>query len=378
MTKAFLLLLLLISFNSVIAQNNDKYIDEGLIIYSAVLKKKNEKELLALGFKNKQPDSIFYSVLFNNKFSIKFFSSKQKLEPPENMPEGLEQYSLNFIDSNYSIKKNPLCNTKYKNYFFEKNTIPTNVYSTIQGIECIKHYEIDHFGDTTFYFMSNKVPKSAGIKIIANTENCILGIENKLYSIYPVAFDTTDILDVNKLMKVPDSFQEIRSESYNWIDGRFKDIIIDLPFPEFLATDISKQIITEQFFLSTNKNLSVVLFLDYIKFCKDFNSALVNYYAGAEEQSFELLDALDRIALENHTKYIVITNDYWENIKELNFSNLHIVPNASEWQEKVSIYEFPVIATVNQKGIVKDFISLFDLDNRLSYYEGLKKEIEKK
>jgi hypothetical protein len=184
-------------------------------------------------------------------------------------------------------------------------------------------------------------------------------------------------INTTNLKKQHGKYQEIRSANKNWIESLGGEIQATKPFPSFGATNIHKQPVTPGLFKFQKTEYSIILILKNIKSCKDYDPSLKGYYAGADRQSKDLLVALNSLALANKTKYVVVTQDYWENIKELEYPGLHIIPNAIEWEEKLNIFQQPLIVTVDRKGVVKDFISLFDLNNDKNYYDAFAELINK-
>ena len=73
-----------------------------------------------------------------------------------------------------------------------------------------------------------------------------------------------------------------------------------------------------------------------------------------------------------------MTADMFENISDLKYDNLHIIPNAAAWREKMKIFQFPLILKVDSTGSIVRFGSTFDIDYTVSDYEGLKGFLDKK
>jgi hypothetical protein len=348
---------------------------KGLLIYSAMLKTKPTKDFSIIG--NKQPDSIFFSVYFEPKFSITYTTLTSKIYPADFEYGPLDQYSFNFPDSGFSLKKGILCNERFKIPFRKLSLISTRSFIKVHGILCERFFCINSFNDTTFYYLTDQFPKSAGIKISENINKCIFGFEDKQYKVFPVVVDLSIKINTTNLKKQHGKYQEIRSANKNWIESLGGEIQAAKPFPSFGATNIHKQPVTPGLFKFQKTEYSIILILKNIKSCKDYDPSLKGYYAGADRQSKDLLVALNSLALANKTKYVVVTQDYWENIKELEYPGLHIIPNAIEWEEKLNIFQQPLIVTVDRKGVVKDFISLFDLNNDKNYYDAFAELINK-
>lgn len=350
-------------------------IDKGLIIYSATAKHAASQDVSGLG--RKQPDSIFYSVYFEKDFSISYFALTSKIYPKDFEFSDLDQYSLNFMDSNFSIRKNILCNTKYKSSFQQKRFINTGESVIRSGFRCNKYFTVGRFNDTTYYFITKGLPKSAGFKIETGIAGCILEIESNLYKIFPVVIDSLVYYNTESLRKTPCNLQTIESSNKLWIESPVGEIIKGKVFPRFYATNIQQQVLTDADIKAGKGSCSIILLLDFINFCKDYSPSIAGHYVNSDKQSKEILEALDKVAAENRTKYFVITKDYWENIKNVNYENLQIIPNAEEWYERTMVFAYPLFVIVDDEGIVKDFISLFQVDYSRNYIDGFEKLVKK-
>ncbi len=369
---------LLISLIAIQSQFSSKsnVISNGLIIYSYTQNKNNSETNLA-GFDLKQPDSVFYSVYFENKFSISYFSpTKSRLYPKDYSFSDFDQFSFNFIDSGFYIKKKLLCKNLFKFPFLKKDVHPTTESYTISGIKCIKYFSVNIYKDTTYFFATNELPKAAGIIMLADFSSCIIGLINKSYTLAPVFVDKTVTYETNKMNMALSTAQSISSGESSWIESQLAEIKKGNPFPGFSAKNILGNKLTEQVFKTEGGGCSILLFLNNIKFCKSYNPALKNYYADGDEQSRILLESLNKVASEKNRKLLVITTDFQENIEDLNYPYLHIIPNANGWFENMKIQQFPLFVIVNNAGIVKDFFSLFGLNTHTSYYESFSKIIE--
>lgn len=344
---------------------------KGLIMYSYVQKNKSFVNLS--GFDLKQPDSVYYSVFFDNKFSVTYFSPAiAKLYPNEYSFSSFDQYSFNYIDSGFYIKKLQLCNSLYKLPFLKKELYSSSETQMISGIYCSKYYSLNSFGDTTFFFATNEFPKSAGIKIFENFDKCILGISTSQFNLFPATIDKTVTYDINKLNILNSEAIKIQSGNYNWIESPISEIKQGTLFPKFIAKSVNGISVNEKIFKDSTKDCSIILFLNNIRFCKFYSPELKGYYKDADEQSIQLVESLNKIAAGNNQQFLIFTGDFRENISDLKYSNLIIIPNALEWFEKMKIYQFPLFAIVNNKGIVIDFLSLFDLNGKGSYYDSFK------
>lgn len=361
-----IIFILIFSFRSISTP-----IDKGLIIYAAIIKQNPTKDFTGLNLR--QPDSVFFSVYFDKIFSINYYTLASRQYPRDFEFTELDQYSLNFVDSNYSVTKNSLCNSKYKIPFPKKGLHTLGEKIVFSGIKCTRYFIVDSFNDTTFYFVTKEFCKSAGIKILSDDPDCIIGIENKSIKIFPAYVDPSYEYDVTPLKKVPKLVPLIKSSSEKWIESPIGEIEETKPFPRFIARDIHKEQCTQKMLINSGNACTIVLVLDFIKFCKDYGPSLTGHYANRDAQSRELLDALNKLAFENKKTYLVITQDYWEDIRYESYSNLRIIPNAAEWMEKLMIFSYPLIAIVDNKGIVKDFVSIFDLDPTMNFFDGLKK-----
>lgn len=346
-------------------------VTKGLIIYSYV--QKNKPFVNLSGFDLKQPDSVYYSVFFDNKFSVTYFSPAiAKLYPAEYSFSSFDQYSYNYIDSGFYIKKLQLCNSLYKLPFLKKELYSSSETQIISGINCSKYYSLNSFGDTTFFFATNEFPKSAGIKIFENFDKCILGISTSQFNLFPATIDKTVTYDINKLNTSNPEVIKIQSANYNWIESPVSEIKQGSPFPKFIAKSINGISVNEQIFKDSTKDCSIILLLNNIKFCKSYSPELKGYYKDADEQSIQLVESLNKTAADQNQQFLIFTGDFRENINGLKYSNLLIIPNALEWFEKMKIYQFPLFVIVNNKGIVIDFLSLFDLTGKGSYYDSFK------
>lgn len=343
----------------------------GYIIYSGVSKSNATQDIV--GFGQKQPDTIFYSIYFENFFSVKVFTLGRKNIDTKLDTLDVPQYTLNFVKEGYRVEKDLFCRTKYKIPFFTRELHDSKEIRYIKGYRCQSKFWVGAFNDTTKFFITSQLPSSAGYFILANIPECILAVETDLFTVVPSQIKTDAHLDFSKLKKPDPALQSIVSPNRLWIETPVTEILKGEMFPPFYGTTIKNEKLTNEGLIKNNTSNSIVLVLDHIRNCKEPEKYAAHIYQNQEKQSFELIDALNEVAGKLSSKFLVIAHDYQENIKDLNYPNLYIVPNAEPWADRLKIFAYPVIAILNEKGVVKNYVSLFELDNSEGYVKGFMK-----
>jgi hypothetical protein len=333
----------------------------GIILYANVFKQKPFKDGMFDNFK--QPDSIFYLVQYNINNCFFFFNTPSHIATEIKLND-YKSYCYINGDLNYRIESF-YCNTYYKMPLHSAQLNKTNQTIKVTGIVCKKYFTVNEFSDTTIYFLTSELPKTAGVCVFSNIKECIIGIEDKNNKIFPIAFhETKKPLIFNTVNKI----QEIKSTAEVWMDGVSTNIYEGKDFPVFKAKGINDKIINNN---SLKSNYSIFIIFDHIKEC-------IGHYFSSEkmanefnDSNQELLTALNGIAKEKKANGFVITNDYMENIPENSYHYLHIIPNSAVWRQKVQINTSPIIIITNKSGIVVKYITSFDLNPSTSIKSGL-------
>jgi len=334
---------------------------DGVILYAVVLKEKPVSTNMSNYFR--QPDSNFYLIAFNSHNSFHMFSEKNKI-PGDQELDSLKPYLFANRDSGFIIKVGD-CNNYYKTSLRSEEMIDSKKTVTLMEIPCSVRYSINEFQDTTLYYVTNRFPKSAGVIMFSNVDECVIGFEDKLRSILPRSFRTT----TKQVTFHPDeNIKMIQSAKEIWVDGAYSSILAGKPFPKFSAKDIHLVPVNNDSLLS---HRSVFIVLDHLVACRtnylDVNK-MVDIY---NEDNTALLKALDEISKEKKATGYLITEDYREIIPANLYPHLHIITNGEKWRQKMQIYDSPNIIVVNSSGIVTRYSDNFELDPHVSLKEAL-------
>lgn len=319
-----------------------------------------------------RPDTIYYVVLFNSHSSLAFSRIKNNLINQESLTD-LSDFKVINIDSSFIIQKKVSCKKQNILLFPTYNLLYIQKDTTVGKINCSIAYSINKVGDTSIFYLSMNLPKAAGALIIGNIPECVVGFESKTMTVLP----KSSIISYEEPFYFNIDFQKVDRNLISqdtWIEGKFTELEESKLFPEFIAKDINKIRITNNS-LKQNEN-SIFIIVNSLMGCESSNEKFSKFLLNQKEQNIDLLNAVSNLVKEKIASCYVLTDDYFENLNNLSYPQLHIIPNAVSWKEKMQIFQTPLILII-RNNIVKYKLTPFDFGED-EFYEGLKKRLVSK
>jgi hypothetical protein len=270
------------------------------------------------------------------------------------------KYSFIEADSGYYIIEDPENENLYKCAFPTRVLYRSNQRKSLLSIDCEEYFNVAN-ADTSFYYLTNSLPKSAGVVQFKNIESCIFGISDNYASIFPIGIKG----EVKELISLPNkSIQIINSIDSNLVNGRTGGISIGKQFPRFVAKDVHGKKVSSADF--QNHNSSVVIFWDHIKSKEVGNPKKIQYEKYYNDQIEEILLALDSVCMLKAAELFSFSTEYLENISKPRYffvdhlKCLHFVTNSDRWQSRLNIIADPLIILINNKGSITEILSPLD------------------
>ncbi len=270
------------------------------------------------------------------------------------------KYSFVEADSGYYFIEDPENENLYKCAFPSRILHRSNQRKSFLSIDCEEYFNVSN-ADTSFYYLTDKLPKSAGVTQLKDTKSCILGISDKNVSIFPISFSEQKMEFVNLPSK---KVQVIKSLDSNLVVGSTGSISIGKEFPHFVATDIFLQKISNVDF--AKYNCSIVVFWDKIKSRPTGNPKKIEYDGYYNGQIEEILVSLDSIWRLGSIQLFTFSTEYLENISRTNYDFLkrlqypHFITNSEQWQGLLDINADPLVIFVDDKGYIKEILTPLD------------------
>ena len=280
------------------------------------------------------------------------------------------KYSFIVADSGYYFIEDPYNDKLYKCPFPNVSLGSTGRHRSFLSIDCDEFFSSVN-GDTSFYYLTKKLPKAAGLTQFVGVESCVLGVTDKNISIFPAGIS----LDRGELLPLPSKpIQIINSINSNLVWGSQGSLSKGRTFPEFVAKDILGNQVSNTDFRANDH--SVLLFWDKIRSSKFAPAKEIEYDKYYSDQIEEILIALDSLCRLRQLRLFAFSTEYLENIAKPDYTFVsrlqcgHFVTNAEQWQGLLNITADPLIIFVNRKGVISEILTPFDFpqDKLLDFF----------
>lgn len=357
--NAFLFFALLLLFNI------DCFCQVSLKKEIKYIKRYQRDDISMLSIPFTRPESVETSIYFNESSSL--------LADLKSASEQVDMTALNMfrfinLDSAFILSSDQLCKRQIKYSIPELIIRKTEDDTLLLNIACKKAYAVNRFNDTTVLFLTNTLPKTAGMMVYKNISECVIGFKSKTMTVFP-----------EKILEVRFTVNPLNPKDATYvthtigIDGQFSELHEQSDFPNFHAVNIKGTVISNRTLQSHAYTVMVVL--NKIADCQAYDSKFEKFLSGQKEQNMELLEDLTKLSKDHGLMSIAITEDFAEDLKNLSKAHIHYIPNGAAWKEKLQLYTTPLILILKKGRIIKK-LSPFDFSDD-SYYNKILKQIKK-
>ncbi|HMT72594.1 MAG TPA: hypothetical protein PKA77_00875 [Chitinophagaceae bacterium] len=318
-----------------------------------------------------QPEEVYYTVLYKGDISYKFFNYKiAKGDSVFSVDDIFDDYSMTDLKSGIVLRNLKLGKRIYRSGLSQTQILHTTEKRKIKEHLTDKYYSVNRFGDTTFFFVVDDIPKNSGILLLRDLKGAILAMESKKYSTYPLYSGKLSISQRELDAKFKFEIINANSLEKNWIESANEKIEVGHKFPAFTGTTILGKGIDNSLFAKRKK--TVLLLLDHISFTEKQTVFFQKMGDKMQAQTEKILNAIIELSKANSdVQYVIISDDVMEEIDANRYKGIEVIGNALAWKEQIGLFQSPYFLLVSKEGIVKKFNSIMDIEIMDGFRIGL-------